>query len=94
MVQQRQEISIPQPVLCRVTHPASHARQDVTQFLGGDDLEVEAQQRLDEAVLHSLAVVRSCVGLAQTAYEQALVCTEHPVIQLDLKKDTERKSKI
>lgn len=90
MVQERQEVSIPQSVLGRVTRAASRtgkSRQDVTQFLGGDDLEVEAQKRLDEAVFHSLAVVDAGVGLGQTADEQALVCTEHPVIQLDLKKE-------
>lgn len=37
-------------------------------------------------MLHGLAVVDAAVGLAQAAYEQALVGTEHPVIQLDLEK--------
>lgn len=37
----------------------------------------------------SLAVVDPGVRLGQAAYEQALICTEHPVIELDLKKDTE-----
>lgn len=96
VVQERQEVSIPQPVLGRVTRPARCAGksgQDVTQSLGGDDLEVEAHERLDEAVFDSLAVVDTCVRLGQTADEQALVCTQHPVIELDLNKDTERKTK-
>lgn len=38
-------------------------------------------------MLDSLAVVDTRVGLGQTPDEQALVCTEHPVIELDLKKD-------
>lgn len=42
-------------------------------------------------MLDSLAVVDTRVGLGQTPDEQALVCTEHPVIELDLKKDTECK---
>lgn len=44
------------------------------------------QQRLNEAVFDGLAVVDTRVGLGQTPDEQALVCTEHPVIELDLKK--------
>lgn len=90
MVQERQEISIPQPVLGRVTYPSSCSGKYVTQFLGGDDLEVEAQQRLDKAVFDSLAVVDTCVRLGQTAYEQALVCTQNPVIELELKEDREK----
>lgn len=66
MVQQRQEISVPQPVFWGVTHAASCAGnpwKDVAQSLGGDDLEVEAQEGLNEAVFNSLAVVDARVRL-------------------------------
>lgn len=66
VVQERQEVSVPQPVLGRVTCPTSYtgkSRKDVSQFLCRDDLEVEAQQRLDKAMFHSLAVVNPCVSL-------------------------------
>lgn len=87
VVQERKEIPIPQPVLGGLVDPGVRGRkrgEDFTQFLGGDDLEVEAQQRLDEAVLHGLAVVDARVGLGQAADEQALLCPEHPLIELDL----------
>lgn len=88
MVQEREEIPIPQPVLGGLVHPAvcrGGPREDFTHLLGGDDPEAEAEQRLDEAVLHSLAVVDAHVGLGQAADQQALVCPEDPVIELDLK---------
>lgn len=91
MVQEREEIPIPQPVLGGLVDPAvcgGGPGEDFTHLLGGDDLEVEAEQRLDEAVLHGLAVVDAHVGLGQAADEQALVCPEKPVIELDLKTKT------
>lgn len=95
MVQQRQEVSVPDAVLGRVSRAAGggEAGQDVSKLLGGDDLQAEAQQGLDEAVLHSLAVVDAGVGLAQTADEEALVCAQHTVIQLDLETDAEKKTR-
>lgn len=46
VVQEGEEVSVPKPVLGRVTSAASRrrgkSRQDVTQFLGRDDLQVEA----------------------------------------------------
>ena len=72
----------------RVIYPAprgGNPREDVSQPLSGDDLEVEAQEGLDEAVFHSLTVVDAGVRLGQAAYEEALVCPEQPVIQFDLK---------
>lgn len=87
VVQEGQEVSVPQPVLCRVAHAApcwGRPRQDVAQLLCGDDLQVEAQQRLDEAVFHRLAVVDARVRLAQATDEEALVRPEQPLVQLDL----------
>lgn len=72
----------------RVIYPApcgGESREDVAQPLSGDDLEVEVQQGLDEAVFDSLTVVDASVRLAQATYEEALVCPEQPVIQFDLK---------
>lgn len=66
MVQEREEISVPHPVLGRLTYAASRTGEpwkDVAQFLGGDYLEVEAQEGLNEAVLNSLAVVYTSVRL-------------------------------
>lgn len=88
VIQERQEIPIPQPVpggLVDAAVRGGKPGQDFAQLLGGDDLEVEAEQRLDEAVLHGLAVVDARVGLRQAADEQALLCPENPVIELDLK---------
>lgn len=70
-----------------VAQAASRTRksgQNVPQFVRGDDLEVESQQRLDEAMFHGLAVVDSRVRLGQAADQETLVCTQHPVIHLNL----------
>lgn len=58
--------------------------QNVPQFVCGDDLEAESQQRLNEAVFDGLAVVDAGVGLGQAADQETLVCTKHPVIHLNL----------
>lgn len=92
VVQEGKEIPIPQPVLGGLLDPGGGGGgggggkpgEDFAQFLGGDDLEVEAQQRLDEAVLHGLAVVDARVRLGQAADQQALLRPEQPLIELDL----------
>lgn len=87
VVQEREEVPVPQPVLGRLVRHAVRGGkpgEDLAQFLGGDDLEAEAEQRLDEAVLHGLAVVDARVGLGQAADEQALLRPESPVVELDL----------
>lgn len=85
MVQEGEEVPVPQPVLGGPGVGSGGPGEDFAHLLGGDDLEVEAEQRLDEAVLHSLAVVHARVGLGQAANEQALVGAQNPVIELDLK---------
>lgn len=45
---------------------------------------MEAEQRLDEAVFHRLAVVDARVRLAQAADKEALVRPEQSLIHLDL----------
>lgn len=91
VVQQGEEIPVPHPVLGRLVGGAvggGQFREDFAQLLGRDDLEVEAEQRLDEAVLHGLAVVDAAVGLGQAADQQALLRPEKPLVELDLKSQT------
>lgn len=88
VVEERQEVSVPHPVFGRVTRASSgpgKSREDVGQPLSGNDLEAEAQQGLDEAVLNGVAVVHARVGLSQAADQQPLVSAQNPIVQLDLK---------
>lgn len=87
MLQQTNEVSVPNLLLGRYVAISSTGPQEqLPHKLRRDDLQSEAQEWLDEAMLHSMAVIYSAVSLRQTANQQATLSVTHPLIQLNLKK--------
>lgn len=86
VLQQTKEISVPNLSFGRrVTINSTGAQEQLPYTLRRDDLQSEAQEWLDEAVLHSMAMIYSTVSLRQAADQQATLSVTHPLIQLNLK---------
>lgn len=73
----------------RVSFSSAGPQKQLPHTLRRDDLQSEAQEWLDEAVLHSMTVIHSGVSLRQAADQQATLGVTHPLVQLNLKQTVE-----
>lgn len=86
VLQQTKEVSVPNLLFGRrVALGSTGAQEQLPHTLRWDDLQSEAQEWLDEAVLHSMAVIYSAVSLRQAADQQTPLGVTHPLVQLNLK---------
>ena len=94
VVDEGHEVPVPHLLAGRVAgrsvpRPGAVARllalvQQVLQMVGVDDLQRDLEQRLDEAVLHRVAVVDPRVLPVEASDQQALLRPYEPVLGLHL----------
>lgn len=90
VLQQTKEVSVPNLLFGRrVLIGSTGPQEQLPHTLRWDDLQSDAQEWLDEAVLHSMAVIYSSVSLCQAADQQATLGVSEPLIQLNLKQTVE-----
>lgn len=84
-VYEGQEVAVPHLAVGRIVAVGRVSVQEIVQVFWGNDVEGEAEEGLDEAVLHSVAVIHTRVLLKEGSNQQTLFCAQHPLIGLYLK---------
>ncbi len=79
-VDEGQKVAVPHFAVGRVIAVGRVSVQEVIQVFGGNDVEREAEEGLDEAVFDSVAVIHTRVLLMEGSDQQTLFCAQHPLI--------------
>lgn len=84
-VDEGQEVAVPHLAIGRIVAVGRVSVQEVVQVFCRNDVEGEAEEGLDKAVLDSVAVIHTRVLLMEGSDQQTLFCAQHPLIGLYLK---------
>lgn len=87
-VDEGEEVAVPHLAVARIAAVRRVAVQEIVQVFRGNDVEGEAEEGLDEAVLDSVAVIHTRVLLMEGSDQQTLFCAQHPLIRLYLNTQT------